>query len=242
MSAVGIAVAIDAIDLEERFVTRITDRWWKIHRDIVAIGKDLYEAQQSLPYGQFDRMIRMKLPFIHRSTAYNYVNHYLFTISDEENVQSIRQLDAPYSISNILMLVEKSHPGAYSRGIKDGRVFPGMSQREALEWKQDVASAHEHAPVATRSIGQAKRPAGAGATCYEELLFLAVEWRKSKGLSQIAVDGLIEWAEGYTSKVEIPHTTDGKRLTMVPSPDSARGTLWDLLHALGLGIQLVPLA
>lgn len=244
MSALGIAEIVEiseVIDSEEQFVSRITERWWRIYRDVVAIGKDLYAAQQTLPYGQFDRMLRTKLPFIRRSTAYNYIDHYLIAISTDENVQSIGQLGVGYSITNILAKTEETHPGSYGRGIKEGKIFPGMSQRKALEWKSEVASTYQHAPIAARTITSPSRPEGSAATKGPELVHLLTEWRKALGVSQADLDGRIGWADGFTSKTEIPHSNDGKRFTLWPTQDSPDGTLWDYLKGLGLGLAVVKL-
>ena len=91
---------------------------------------------------------------------------------------------------------------------------------------------HLHRPTAML-IGPPTRPERCGAVTYPELVYVLIEWRRSKNISQLALDQMIGWTDGQTGKYEIPHADVGRIATWK--------ALSEWLQGLGLGIALVPL-
>lgn len=89
-----------------------------------------------------------------------------------------------------------------------------------------------HRPIAVL-IGPPCRPERGGALTYPELVYVLAEWRKSKGISQLALDQRIGWTDGQTGKYEIPHADVGRIASWK--------AINEWLIGLGLGIALVPL-
>ncbi len=131
-----------------------------------------------------------------------------------------------------MVLIDRLNDHELEAGIARGVIREGVTRQEIMDLTKELRSEHQHRPLSSKCPAPA-RPEAQGARSYHELVYLLVGWRKSKGLSQAALDDLIGWGEGQTSKYEIPHQDDG-RIASWPA------TLqW--MQGLGLGIQLVPL-
>lgn len=228
MGAVGIAVQIEEIDLEQGYIDGITQRYNRIYRDIYDIGAILADARRKLSYHKFMSMIERKLPF-GRTTAYMYIREWAAQLESGDAVRPVEQLSDSYSIRNEL---ERLTPEELDAGIAAGRIRQGVPRAEVISFRKELRTAHQHRPDALNTPAPS-RPDGPGAATYGELVHLLIEWRKVRALPQSAVDHLIGCAEGQTGKYEIPHTDDGRTLTWK--------ALFELCAVYRIGVQFVPL-
>jgi hypothetical protein len=218
---------VGEINPRGEFAQRITDGYNRIYRDVLAIGAMLVEAQEQLAHGEFLAMLGRDLPFSQR-TAYNYMREW--TIANTEDLQPVATIgQTPTVRAEIDRLTDEE----LAKGLATGKLFKGISRSQVQEFKRELRVSHQHRPESSKCPAPS-RPTAAGARSYSELVYLLIEWRKSKGISQAAMDDLIGWGEGQTSKYEIPHQDDGRIASWA--------ALLQWMQGLGLGIQLVPVS
>lgn len=222
----AVAEIIEMKPTKAIYVTRLTDGYNRIYRDVLNLGQTLVDARANLPYGDFQRMIKSELPFSVR-TAYSYIREW--TIATAEDVQPAAQLADGYTVREEL---DRLTDDELSKGLADGKLFQGVSRSTVVEYRREIRSLHVHRPE-SRKCPPPSRPERAGALTYSELVYVLIEWRRSKGISQAALDDIIGWGEGQTSKYEIPHMDDGRI--------AGWEALGQWMQGLGLGIALVPL-
>lgn len=226
MGALATAEIIEMVPTKAVYVSRLTDGYNRIYRDILALGQTLVEARGNLPYGEFQRMIERELPF-GKTTAYAYIREW--TIAAAEDVQPAEQLADGYTVREELSRLTDEE---VSKGLAEGKLFRGVSRSQVIDYRRQIRSQHVHAP--NRDCPPPSRPTRAGALTYSELVYVLIEWRRSKGISQNALDDLIGWGSGETSKYEIPHHNGDGRI-------ASWKALGDWMQGLGIGIALVPL-
>lgn len=229
----GQVLAIKAVTRAD-YAAQITEGYNRIYRDILELGKMLVDARETLPHGQFLKMIDTDLPFSQR-TAYSYIQEWL--IANDRNLQPAATLSESYTVRAEL---ERLKPDEIDRGMAAGKLYQGVPRAQVIEFRRELRAAEPHRPRHS-DIAQPSAPAGGISTSgtqnvpartYSEMVWLLIQRRNMLGLTQMELDERIGWGDGMTSKLEIPHMQDGR----VAGP----GTLKDWLQALGVGLQMVP--
>ena len=104
-------------------------------------GKLLIEAKKALPHGEYQQMVKTELSF-HKSVA-----HKLRTIAQDKRVQRYANrilLPPHYRTVYELILVEDD----WNEPIRDGRINPGMTERDARALRRLGERAKQSTPSA----------------------------------------------------------------------------------------------
>lgn len=224
----GKAVLAEVIEMKPTkavYVTRLTDGYNRIYRDVLALGATLVEARNSLTIAEFKRMIEDDLPFGVR-TAYSYIREW--TIAQTEDVQPVARLADGYSVR---AEIDKLTDDELTKGLSAGKLFQGVTRSKVIDYRKEIRSQAVHRPISLQ-VAPPARPKGHAATSYSELVWMLIEWRNVRGMSQLALDERCGWGEGQTSKYEIPHMDDGRI-----APWEKIG---EWMQGLQIGITVVP--
>jgi len=221
---------VGEVRLREHYAARLNDLWHGTREKIVALGDLLIEASRQLGYEQFNAMLGTDLDFT-RDHALRYMR-----IAQDVRLSGPSSRTALPEGIQALDALRRLNDNEFEAAIASGGIRADMTVREAQqlvrEIKQRSATAYVHRPLSNK-CRPPTRPGGANAQTYPELVYLLIEARKARGLSQAALDDLIGWAEGQASKYEIPHQDDGRISSGI--------ALLQWMQGLGLGLSLVPL-
>lgn len=233
MGEVVALAAVVASGTRQEFIERIRGAWHNSRGEIFAIGNALCEARQKLVHGEFTGMVENDLPFGPRQAQL-----FMRLVLSPQIAKANHDAGLPNDW-NAMVLIDRLKDEELEAGIAQGVIREGVTRAEIVQFTRGLRTAHEHAPGAKPP--RPARPESAGARSYNEVVYQAIEWRKSQGLSQAALDDKIGWGEGQVSHYETGHSTDGKIFSLWNRTTGTDGTLFDYLAGLGLGIQLVPL-
>ncbi len=220
-------------NLRAQFAERITAAWHKSREKIIALGIALIEARQQLEYADFEAMIERDLPF-----GPDHARRIMRIAADPRLSCASKHTDLPQAIEAMDEL-RKLDDTQFEGAIASGTINPNMTVLDARAYVRSVKGSSTHRPRHSE-IAQPASPAGSMSTAgaqtltarsYSEMVWLLVQRRMVLGLTQLDLDARIGWGDGMTSKLEIPHTQEGR----VAGP----GTLKDWLQALGVGLQVV---
>lgn len=101
------------------------------------MGRELLQAKQELPHGEFLRMVENDLPFSIR-TAERYM-----AIASADHLQSRHTVATLPASSYTLDVLQRLDPATFDAAVKTGKVHPEMTRAEA----EALLPAHKTAPV-----------------------------------------------------------------------------------------------
>lgn len=218
--------AIAMPSTRENYVRLIENAW---HDARETIGQTLLNAKASLAYGEWLDMIEHDLPFSPRQAQR--------LMADAEynqrlaNTTTWSHLPKSYRAREELRkLPEEKLPEL----IEAGTIHQNLTVRESTAVVHGVLGKPAHAPLKLVTTPAPASPRGNGAQTFSEFIWLMIQARNKRGMSQTELDARIGWTDSQTSKYEIPHKDTGRRASW--------DAIADWLTGLGMEIHLLPSA
>ncbi len=89
------------------------------------MGRELLQAKQALPHGEFQRMVERELPFS-RQTAWRYMS-----IASAEHLNKLRNAQLLPSSWYTLSILQGIDSSAFDKAVASGKINPEMTRAEA---------------------------------------------------------------------------------------------------------------
>lgn len=92
---------------------------------VFQVGRELLQAKEELPHGEFEAMVEKDLPFSVRAA------HCYMVISKSANFQNMNNVQILPSELDTLYMLQRLDPATFNAAVAAGKVYPEMTLAEA---------------------------------------------------------------------------------------------------------------